>query len=144
MTTQFKPETGGRGIEWCDRTENAIGGCEHDCRWEMDCPDCAGADCQACGGTGKLTAICYAKEVAESGQVRKFYPHGFEHHYWRPATLKQLTAGKEPELIFCDSMSDMFAANVPEEHVVATLDAMRNGAHHAYQSLTKAAPQLLK
>jgi len=129
MTEQYKPRTGGRGIEWCDETRNAIGGCMYDCRWEM--PD----------GT---VAICYAKELAESGVAKAVYPHGFEHHYWRPQALKQLVAGKEPLLIFCDSMSDMFAPNVPEDHVRAILGAMRKAPQHTYQSLTKAAPQLLK
>jgi protein gp37 len=58
--------------------------------------------------------------------------------------LKSLGSGSQPRLIFCDSMSDMFAANVPTEHVHAILDAMRKAPHHSYQSLTKAAPQLLK
>jgi protein gp37 len=129
MSKQFKPETGGRGIEWCDETRNATGGCLHDCKWEM--PD------------GSV-AVCYAKEVAEKTQVRRFYEHGFEHHYWRPEALRELPRGKEPLLIFVDSMSDMFAANVPAEHVHAILDAMRKAPHHVYQSLTKAAPQLLK
>jgi protein gp37 len=129
MTKQFKPENGGRGIEWCDETRNATGGCLHDCQWQM--PD----------GT---VAVCYAKELAESVQMRPFYPQGFESHYWRPNALRELPRGKEPLLIFCDSMSDMFAANVPAEHVLAILDAMRSAPHHVYQSLTKAAPQLLK
>jgi protein gp37 len=129
MTVQFHPKTGGRGIEWCDETRNATGGCMHDCKWIM--PD----------GT---VAECYAKMLAESGVAKAGYPHGFEHHYWRPDGLKQLIAGKEPRLIFCDSMSDLFAANVPAEHVKAVLSAMRKAPHHAYQSLTKAAPQLLK
>lgn len=129
MTVQFHPKTGGRGIEWCDETRNATGGCLHDCMWKM--PD------------GSI-AKCYAKELAESGVAKAGYPHGFEHHYWRPEALKALVAGKEPRLIFCDSMSDMFAPNVPAEHVHAILDAMRLAPHHTYQSLTKAAPQLLK
>jgi protein gp37 len=129
MTQQFKPKTGGRGIEWCDETRNATGGCLHECKWEM--PD----------GT---VAICYAKELAERGVAKNAYPHGFEHHYWRPQMLRQLTAGTEPLLIFCDSMSDLFAANVPAEHVEAILHAMRSAPHHTFQSLTKAAPQLLK
>ena len=87
MTVQFKPETGGRGIEWCDETRNATGGCMHDCKWEM--PD----------GT---VAGCYAKQLAESGVAKAGYPHGFEHHYFRPSSLGPLAAGKEPRLIFCD------------------------------------------
>lgn len=129
MTTQFKPKSGGRGIEWCDETRNVTGGCMHGCRWEM--PD----------GT---TAICYAEELAERGVAKGGYPHGFKHHYWRPDQLRQLVAGKKPSLIFCDSMSDMFAANVPEDQVRKILQAMRTAPHHSYQSLTKAAPQLIK
>lgn len=129
MTVQFNPKTKGRGIEWCDETRNATGGCLHDCKWEM--PD----------GT---VAVCYAKELAELGVAKRAYPHGFEHHYWRPQMLKDLVRGKEPLLVFCDSMSDLFAHNVPSEQVIAILDAMRSAPQHAFQSLTKAAPQLLK
>ena len=129
MTVQFNPKTKRRGIEWCDETRNATGGCMHDCKWEM--PD----------GT---TAVCYAKELAENGVAKLAYPHGFEYHYWRPEQLKSLVKGDDHLLIFCDSMSDMFASNVPEDQVRQILQAMRKAPHHSYQSLTKAAPQLLK
>lgn len=129
MTAQYNPKNGGRGIEWCDETRNATGGCMHRCQWQM--PD----------GT---VAMCYAKDLAENGVAAAAYPHGFEHHYHRPDALKALPRGKEPLLIFCDSMSDMFARNVPEDQVVEIFDQMRKAPHHSYQSLTKAAPQLLK
>lgn len=127
-TKQFDPKTGSRGIEWCDETRNAIGGCMHDCKWEM--PD------------GQV-AICYAKEIAASIASRA-YKHGFEHHYWRNKELPKLAVGKEPLLIFIDSMSDLFDANVPNEHTIAVLEALRAGEHHAYQSLTKAPGRLLQ
>jgi protein gp37 len=129
MSAQFNPKTYGRGIEWCDRTVGTFGGCMHECQWEM--PD----------GT---VAKCYAKELAESGVAKAAYPHGFEHHYFRPNGLKDLVSGREPELIFVDSMSDAFAANVPEDQVRLFLNTMRKAPHHTYQSLTKAAPQILK
>ena len=129
MSVQYNQRSGGRGIEWCDETRNVTGGCKHRCRWEM--PD----------GT---IAVCYAEDLAENGVAKKAYPNGFEHHYWRPDALRQLSAGDEPLLIFGDSMSDMFAANVPEGHVRAILAEMRKAPHHTYQSLTKAAPQLLQ
>jgi protein gp37 len=47
-------------------------------------------------------------------------------------------------LIFADSMSDMFAPAVPPDQIKLILSAMRDAPHHAYQSLTKAARQLLK
>jgi protein gp37 len=129
MGKQYNSKTGGRGIEWTHETRNVIGDCMHECKWQM--PD----------GT---IAICYAKELAEHGVAKPAYPNGFEHHYWRPDALRQLTAGSDPLLIFPDSMSDMFAANVPAEQVISILDAMRSAPHHSYQSLTKAAPMLLK
>jgi protein gp37 len=129
VTVQFKVRTGGRGIEWCDETRNVTGGCMHDCRWQM--PD----------GT---VAICYAEELAERGVAKPAYPQGFKHHYWRPEQLRALVKGDESLLIFCDSMSDMLAKAVPEDQVRAILTAMRTAPHHSYQSLTKAAPQILK
>lgn len=128
MSAQLK-KNGGRGIEWTNRTVGVFGGCMHECAWQM--PD----------GT---VAGCYAKEVATKGVAQAAYPHGFEHHYFRPSGLKQLVAGSEPELIFVDSMADAFAPNVPEDQLRLFLDTMRGAPHHAYQSLTKAAPQLLK
>lgn len=101
----------------------------HDCMWKM--PD----------GT---IAGCYAKSLAETGVAQSQYPHGFEHHYWRPHVLKQLSAKKTPQLIFVDSMSDMFAHNVPEEQLLQVFDEIRKAPQHVFQSLTKAAPQILK
>jgi protein gp37 len=129
MTVQFKRRTRGRGIEWTDETRNVTGGCMHDCRWQM--PD------------GSV-AICYAEVLAENGVAKSAYPHGFKHHYWRPNLLRDLVRADEPQLIFCDSMSDMFAAAVPDDQVRTILTAMRQAPHHSYQSLTKAAPRLLK
>lgn len=129
MTTQFNPKTGSRGIEWCDRTENVFGGCFHRCRWQM--PD----------GT---VAVCYAEQLAEHGTARAGYPNGFEHHYWRPKNLRSLVAGKEPNLIFIDSMSDVMGHWIPEEQVYQMLEAMAAAPHHVFQMLTKAPARLLK
>jgi protein gp37 len=129
MAEQHKKKTGSRGIEWCTMTINPFGGCMHDCKWEM--PD----------GT---VAGCYAKSLAETGVAKVAYPHGFEHHYFRPEAIRQLSAKKNPELIFVDSMSDMFAHNVPEDQLLLVFEAMRKAPHHSFQSLTKAAPQILK
>ena len=126
---QFKKKTGSRGIEWTDRTGGPIGGCLHDCKWEM--PD---------GGV----AQCYAKGIAE-GVARRAYAEGFEPHYWRgDAGLKKLKSGRDPQLIFCDSMSDLFGHWVPQEQITAVLQAMGEASHHTYQSLTKAPMQILK
>lgn len=128
MTIQHKPKTGSRGIEWTDRTVGPVGGCQHGCRWRM--PD----------GT---VAVCYAEMIAEN-LAQAAYPQGFAHHYWRPHMLEALKAGKDPELRFVDSMGDLFGPWVPRDQVLAVLEAMAGAPHHTFQSLTKAAPQLLK
>lgn len=117
----------GRGIQWTDYTWNAIGGCQHACRWTM--PD------------GSI-AICYAEEVA-----RKFttgYPHGFAHHYWRPQNLDEPLKLRQPAKIFLDSMADLFGRWVPEEQIQVVLDTARQAHWHTFQALTKNAPRLLK
>lgn len=129
MAEQHKKKTGSRGIEWSSLTVGPFGGCMHDCRWSM--PD----------GT---IAGCYAKSLAETGVAKSAYPHGFEHHYFRPNAIKQLTSKKTPQLIFVDSMADMFAHNVPADQLIQVFNAMRTAPQHVYQSLTKAAPQILK
>lgn len=128
MTVQFNARTRSRGIEWCDRTENPIGGCFHRCVWNM--PD--GEE-----------AHCYAGDVAV-GVAQSAYPEGFEHHYWRPQLLRALTSGRVPELIFANSMSDWMGHWVPEEQILQMLDVMRTTPHHTYILLTKASPRLLK
>lgn len=130
MTPQWKKKkNGGRGIEWCDYTNNAVGGCKHACRWLM--PD------------GNI-AVCYAEELAENGFAKRAYKHGFAHHYWRPHMLKRITNLKTPSLIFCDSMSDLFGHWVPTEHTTAVLDTFAQASWHTGQVLTKNAPGLLK
>lgn len=132
-TNQWRGKGGalkrGRGIEWCDITNNPIGGCKHACRWTM--PD-------------GNEAICYAEDIAENGFARSAYKEGFDHHYWRPHMLKKLKNLDTPHLVFINSMSDLFGHWVPEEHVQLVLDTMRECPQHTFQALTKNAPGILK
>lgn len=130
MTTlQYNPQSGRRGIEWCDATMNPIGGCEHACRWEMP------------NGT---IAKCYAEELAENGVAQAGYPQGFAHHYWRANGLKEMKKAGPPQLVFIDSMSDMFGHWVPEEQIDQVLAAMAEGGHNTFQALTKNPRRYLK
>jgi protein gp37 len=119
---------GRRGIEWTDYTWNPVGGCKHSCRWEM--PD------------GSI-AVCYAETVAER-VAQAAYPHGFEHHYWRPEFLKEPQKIHTPSKILLDSMSDLMGAWVPEEEIHQVLETCRQAPQHTFQLLTKNAPRLLK
>lgn len=128
MNYQFDPRRQKRGIEWCDATWNPVGGCMHGCRWQM--PD------------GKQ-AICYAEEIANFLAV-KAYPHGFASHYWNPGVLGMPARQKTPQLIFMDSMSDLFGHWVPDEQIRQTLSAAAAAPWHTFQALTKNAPRLLQ
>lgn len=117
----------GRGIQWCDYSANAVKGCFHRCTWEM--PDGS-------------TAECYAGDVA-TGVASHAYPFGFEHHYWDPRVLDTIARVQQPSKVFINSMSDLFGKWVPEEQTRQVLDFAET-TPHTLQSLTKAAPRLLK
>lgn len=112
---------GRRGFTW-----NPVAGCFHDCKWEM--PD------------GKI-AQCYAKTIAER-MAQNAYPHGFEHHYWKPHLLEEPLKLKEPAGIFLDSMSDLMGREVDAAHIQAVLDVCRQADQHIFFLLTKNAPRL--
>lgn len=122
------------GIEWTHPwgrpgyTWNVVGGCLHECRWNM--PD------------GQI-AQCYAETTAE-GVAMKAYPNGFAHHYWNPGRLNEPIKQTEPSGIFIDSMSDLFGHWVPEEQVRQVLDVCAKASQHIFFVLTKNAPRLLK
>jgi len=108
------------GIEWTDYTWNPIGGCLHDCAWEI---------------AGKRVG-CYAKAVAE-GLAAAAYPAGFLHHYWRPDKLSEPLSVKAPAKIFIDSMSDLFGHWVPDEQIATVFDVCRQRPDLVFQVLTK-------
>jgi protein gp37 len=127
MNKQNKGQ-GRRGIEWTDYTWNPVAGCKHACRWKM--PD----------GT---VAVCYAETVAER-VAQAAYPHGFEHHYWRPEALQEPLKVSKPSKIFLDSMSDLMGAWVPEAEIQQVLEVCAQAHQHTFQLLTKNAPRLTK
>ncbi len=131
MNKQIKTRAGrvtGRGIEWCHYTWNAIGGCQHGCRWAM--PD------------GKI-AVCYAEDTAV-GVAQSFYPQGFEHHYWHPDRLNEPFDQKQSSRIFLDSMADWMGRWVSDDQIQAILDVCTRAYWHDFQALTKNAPRLLR
>lgn len=125
---QWAKNKAGRGIEWCDETDNPVGGCFHRCRWHMP---------------NGVVAICYAENLALNGVAKAVYQNGFEHHYWRPEAMKSW-GQKIPKFIFPDSMSDLMGHWVPAEQRAEVFENMRRNPQHTFQLLTKAAPQYLK
>lgn len=118
-----------RGIEWCDFTWNVVQGCKHGCEWVM--PD-------------GVTAKCYANSTAEKFKSDKFFPQGFEAHYFHPEKLEEPHKQKKPAKIFLDSMSDLMGHWVPDEQISEVLHACARAHWHIFQLLTKNAPRLVE
>ncbi len=111
-------------IEWTESTWNPVTGCT------KISPGCK---------------HCYAERMAKRlhamGQPN--YANGFkvtqqEHALGLPLTWKR------PQIIFVNSMSDLFHKDVSLEFILRVFDVMRKADWHQYQILTKRSDRLLE
>lgn len=109
-------------IEWTESTWNPLTGCT------KISPGCK---------------HCYAERMAHRlqsmGQLN--YRNGFtltihEHALDLPLTWKQ------PQMIFVNSMSDLFHEDVPIDFIFRVFDVMRKASWHTFQVLTKRSARL--
>jgi protein gp37 len=71
----------------------------------------------------------------------KSFPNGFNLTL-RPDALAVPLHWRRPRLIFVNSMSDLFHADVPEDYIALVFDVMQRTPQHTYQILTKRAQRL--
>jgi len=111
-------------IEWTESTWNPLTGCT------KISPGCK---------------FCYAERMAKrlQGMRQPRYANGFELTLHEDL-LELPLSWKKPQLIFVNSMSDMFHRNVPAWFVHKTFDVMRRASWHQFQVLTKRADYLLE
>jgi protein gp37 len=109
-------------IEWTESTWNPVTGCT------KISPGCK---------------HCYAERMAirlrAMGQPN--YSNGFNltlHEHVLEAPLQW----KKPQMIFVNSMSDLFHDDVPERFILKAIDVMRRAHWHQFQVLTKRADRL--
>ena len=106
-------------IEWTDSTWNPVTGCT------KISPGCR---------------HCYAERMSlrlkAMGQPR--YRRGFEVTLHRDALRLPLTWAR-PQMVFVNSMGDLFHKDVPLEFIQATFDVMAEAQQHTFQILTKRA-----
>jgi protein gp37 len=115
------------GIEWTDSTWNPVTGCTKVSR---------GCD------------NCYAHTLAHV-RLKKVYTNQlpivdteenradpFAVRLW-PERLRQPVKWKDARMIFVNSMSDIFHADIPDEFVRGIFEVMLEADHHVYQVLTK-------
>ena len=115
--------SGKSDIEWTHSTWNPVTGCS------KISPGCK---------------HCYAERMAlrlkEMGQ--KKYQIGFSPAI-HPDVLKMPLLWKKPQVIFVNSMSDLFMQEIPEEFIQATFDVMQKAHWHTFQILTKRSERLM-
>lgn len=104
-------------IEWTDATWNPVRGCT------KISPGCA---------------HCYAETFAERfrGVPGHPYEQGFDLRLVPHKILEPLR-WPSPKMVFVNSMSDLFHADVPVNYISAVAEVMRQSPWHIYQVLTK-------
>jgi protein gp37 len=111
-------------IEWTESTWNPLTGCT------KISPGCK---------------HCYAERMAKRlhamGQPN--YANGFKLAL-HPQALEIPLSWKKPQVIFVNSMSDLFHKDVPVDFVQQVFDVMRRASWHTFQVLTKRSERLLQ
>jgi protein gp37 len=77
------------------------------------------------------------------GMGQRRYANGFELTLHEDI-LEMPLGWKKPQLVFVNSMSDMFHEDVPTWFIQRTFDAMRRASWHQFQVLTKRSERLMK
>jgi protein gp37 len=108
------------GIEWTEATWNPTVGCT------KVSPGCD---------------RCYAERVAK--RFPKTFPNGFDLTL-RPELLDLPRRWRRSRVVFVNSMSDLFHADVPEAFIRQVFDVMAECPQHTFQVLTKRAERLAR
>lgn len=114
----------GSAIEWTQSTWNPLTGCT------KISPGCK---------------HCYAERMAYRLQAmgQPNYANGFNltlHEH----VLKAPLSWKKPQMVFVNSMSDLFHKDVPLDFVLRVFSVMKDASWHTFQVLTKRADRLLE
>lgn len=112
----------GSSIEWTESTWNPVTGCT---KISPGCKHCY--------------AERMAKRLCAMGQSN--YQNGFRVTTHSHA-LELPFGWKKPQMVFVNSMSDLFHDRVPEVFVRRVFDIMRSASWHTFQVLTKRAERL--
>jgi protein gp37 len=111
------------GIEWTGATWNPVTGCT------KISPGCA---------------HCWAQRLAERFRGVPGHPfeQGFDLKLWEDRLPLPLT-WRKPQLVFVNSMSDLFHEKVPDDFILKVFDTMNKADRHTFQILTKRPERML-
>lgn len=115
-------ELSGSKIQWTEKTINPVTGCS------KVSPGCKN---------------CYAETQAARLQMigNPRYASGFDVTLHEDLVAAP-EAARKPTLYFCNSMSDLFHEDVPDEFIWRCFDMMSRCPHHRFQVLTKRGERL--
>ncbi len=111
-------------IEWTEKTWNPTTGCSR-----------ISSRCQHC------YAQKMARRLKAMGQPK--YREGFDVVYHRKE-LERPASWKKPNMVFVNSMSDLFHKEIPVSFVQDVFETMNSTDLHTYQVLTKRSDRLLE
>lgn len=112
-------------IEWTEMTWNPVTGCT---KISQGCKFCY--------------AEIMSKRLKAMG-VEK-YKHGFKKVVTHESALSIPFTWKKPQIVFVNSMSDLFHEDVPLEFIKRVFDVMNQNPQHVFQVLTKRSERLKK
>jgi protein gp37 len=109
-------------IEWTEATWNPVTGCTK---------------------VSEGCAHCYAERMAHRLQAMGStnYASGFNVTL-QPHMLDLPLGWRRPQLVFVNSMSDLFHEDVPSDYISKVFEVMRRARQHRFQILTKRAERL--
>jgi protein gp37 len=112
----------GSSIEWTESTWNPVTGCT---KISSGCKN------------------CYAERMAERLQAmgQANYRNGFKVTL-QPRMLDLPLSWKKPQMVFVNSMSDLFHKDVPLTYIKKVFDVMSRARWHRFQVLTKRSERL--
>lgn len=84
---------------------------------------------------------CYARRMTQ--RFPQTYPNGFDLTLRRHA-LELPLRWRAPRVVFVNSMSDLFHADVPEAYIAEVFSVMERCPQHTFQVLTKRAERLAR
>ena len=104
-------------IEWTESTWNPVSGCDK---------------------ISKGCENCYAERMAKRLQAMgtKGYENGFKLTL-HPDSLNKPLKIKKPQMIFVNSMSDIFHNDIPDDYIIKIFEVMNKATQHTFQVLTK-------
>lgn len=111
-------------IEWTESTWNPVSGCSKVSR---------GCD------------NCYAERMAM--RLKAMGTRGYENGFdvtLQPHALDKPLKMKKPQVIFVNSMSDIFHEKIPDEYIIEIFEVMNKAHWHTFQVLTKRPKRLAK